>query len=122
MRYTSSAFFGLIIAIVGVAMLLDNMGLLGDIRLASYFPLIFTFYGAILLARCRRPDRAILPGIMIVGGILGTLGNLHLLHFSARDWWPLILIGVGLSLLFRRTYGWDRARWEQRRDRFRFGG
>ena len=106
-------------------MLLDNMGLLGNIRLANYFPLVFTFYGVMWLARCRRLDQAVLPGIMIAGGILGTLGNLRLLHFSAHDWWPLILIAVGLSLLFRRSRGWDGGRWAARRgdrERFRFGG
>jgi hypothetical protein len=122
MKWTGSAFFGLLIAIVGLAMLLDNMGLLGDIRLSNYFPLIFTFYGVIWLARCRRLERAILPGIMIAGGVLGTMGNLRMLHFSARDWWPLILIAVGLSMLFRRTRGWDGGRWVRGggREHFRF--
>src|SRR5262249_24499734 len=58
------------------------------------------------------------PIVMIVGGILGTLGNLHILHISFHELWPLILIGVGLSMLARRSTGWDPNRF--RRERFRF--
>src|SRR5262249_14028142 len=91
----------------------------GYVRLADYFPLIFTFYGVIWLSRCSRPQRAIVPIVMIIGGILGTLGNLRILHISFGELWPLILIAVGLSMLARRAggHGW---RERLREERFRF--
>jgi hypothetical protein len=123
MRYSGSAFTGLLIALIGLAFLLDNLGLFGYVRLADYFPLIFTFYGVLWLGRCTRPQRAILPVVMIVGGILGTLGNLHILRISVHELWPLILIAVGLSMLARRSGGWGQGGFDPERfgrRRFRF--
>jgi hypothetical protein len=42
------------------------------------------------------------PGVLIAGGILGTLSNLHIIHLTFRQMWPLILIGVGVTMLFGR--------------------
>ena len=104
MNARNSSLTGAVVIAVGVALLLDNMGLLGNVVLIDYFPLIATFYGVLWLSRCRRPDHMIWPGVLVAGGILGTLGNLHIIHLTFRQMWPLILIAVGLTMLIGRFH------------------
>lgn len=102
MRLSSSNATAILLVLIGIAFLLDNMGMFGMVRLADYFPLLFSFYGVVWIAQCRRRDHMVWPGLLIVGGVLGTLGNLRLIHLSFHELWPLIMIGVGISMLVGR--------------------
>jgi len=44
--------------------------------------------------------------VLLVFGVLFLLGNLGIMYFDfwgfIGDWWPVILIVVGLSIIFKR--------------------
>jgi len=44
--------------------------------------------------------------VLLVLGVLFLLGNLDIMYFDfwdfIGDWWPVILIVVGLSIIFKR--------------------
>ncbi|MFQ5870160.1 MAG: LiaI-LiaF-like domain-containing protein [Candidatus Zixiibacteriota bacterium] len=54
-----------------------------------------------------RSGHSIFGGIvLLVLGVLFLLGNLDIMYFDfwdfIGDWWPVILIVVGLSIIFKR--------------------
>ena len=117
MRLNNSNATAILLVLIGIAFLLDNMGMFGMIRVADYFPLLFSFYGVMWVVQCKRRDHMVWPGVLIVGGVLGTLANLRLIHLSFHELWPLILIGVGISMLVGRSASRDAFR-SARRDAF----
>ncbi len=117
MRLNNSNATAIVLVLIGIAFLLDNLGMFGMIRMADYFPLLFSFYGVMWVVQCKRRDHMVWPGVLIVGGVLGTLANLRLIHISFHELWPLILIGVGISMLVGRSgrreafQRWRSERW-----------
>ena len=117
MRLNNSTATAILLVVIGMAFLLDNMGVFGMIRVADYFPLLFSFYGVMWVVQCKRRDHMVWPGVLIVGGVLGTLANLRLIHLSFHELWPLILIGLGISMLVGRSarreafHRWRSERW-----------
>ncbi len=98
---------GFVIAMVliglGVVFLLNNIGFV-HIRIFDiwrYWPLILILSGVTKLASARGPLGQMLGGLMIGLGALFLLANLGLIHLSIVVIWPLVLIGVGISLLLR---------------------
>ena len=103
MRLNGSNATAILLVLIGIAFLLDNMGLFGMVRVADYFPLLFSFYGVMWIVQCKRRDHMVWPGVLIVGGVLGTLANLRMIHLSFHELWPLLMIGAGISMLVGRS-------------------
>lgn len=57
---------------------------------------------AYLVAKLRAPTGAL---ILILFGVFFLLRNLHILPFGWHlgPYWPLILVGIGFWMLFKRT-------------------
>jgi predicted membrane protein len=49
--------------------------------------------------------------LLIVLGVLWVLNNTYVIDFQIREWWPLILIAIGLIHLFNRRRFFDFAGW-----------
>jgi uncharacterized membrane protein YjjP (DUF1212 family) len=91
---------GLIVVWLGVVFLLRNMGFLYWRNWWAYFILGI---GVILILesiiRSAIPQyRCGVAAKLIVGIILFTVGGIFI--YGARDWWPLIIIAVGLFIIF----------------------
>jgi len=100
----SGIIIGALIVTVGVAVLLDNLGIVrfGDVW--RFWPVLLIAYGASRLLESRTPSGYVWGGIMILIGTLFLLDNLHILTFDFNFFdlfWPLIIIGFGASLLLR---------------------
>lgn len=92
------AILGIILVIIGSIFLLDNLGF--DIDLPWYifrWPIVFIIIGVInLLSGNPR------PAFLFFG--LGVLFYLNLFDvLEIRDYWPIILIIVGIMFIFRRN-------------------
>jgi predicted membrane protein len=112
-RQRSRIVFGLFIIGVGLIALLDNLNLFDSRLIRPYWPLVFVVAGLVRLAQWRRRHGA-LAGVAFIGvGTLLTLHNLGYIGFQVRDWWPVLLILGGISLLVRGP---------RRRDRTGFAG
>lgn len=101
---------GLIVA-VGLALLLDNMGIVRVHDVWRFWPLIPVVFGTTKVLESRSPAGYVWGGMIALVGALFLLDNLHILifDFDLTDLiWPLLIIGLGVSMLLgaldRRRY------------------
>ncbi len=93
--------FGLAVIGVGVLALLDNLQLFDIALLRTLWPLGLVLWGLGRLAWPRQAGSG-MAGLVAIGvGLALTAHNLGWLHFRWRDWWPVLLIVVGLSIVMR---------------------
>jgi len=96
--------FGLGVVGFGLLALLDNLNLFGMPLLRTFWPLALVLLGLARLAWPRHAGGGLFGlGLILVGGLL-TARNLGYVGFSARDWWPVLVILAGLSILARGVF------------------
>jgi hypothetical protein len=98
---TQRMIFGLIVLSLGVLFLLDKLDLVAVGQLGDYWPLIFVAIG---LGKVLQPVGArgrAMGVVFVVVGVWWTLSNLDLVRYDPFHFWPVILILVGASMLWR---------------------
>lgn len=93
-------FIGLFILILGVLALLDNLNLFYMSNVLHFWPTIFIVFGVLKLKQSTTGKQRLWPVIFIALGSLMTLNNIGLISFHIRDWWPAILIAIGVKIVF----------------------
>lgn len=103
--------FGVLIVMVGVILLLENVGPgvgIRDISFARLWPVVLIVYGAAAMLRNRRDSSD-----LFVGGLIALLGVIFLAETMfgidlwaevgrvARNLWPVALIAFGAYLMLR---------------------
>ncbi len=103
--------FGALIVMVGVILLLENVGPdvgIHDVGFAKLWPVVLIVYGAAAMMRNRRGSSD-----LFVGGLIALLGVIFLAETMfgidlwaevgrvAKDLWPLALIAFGAYLMLR---------------------
>ena len=101
--------FSVAIIAIGVLFLLDNMGLVSFHEVARYWPAILIALGVVRLVDSHGTASVAFGGIMAGVGSLLLLDNLNIIYFDWRIFWPAVLIGAGILMLFR-TQEWQRNR------------
>src|SRR5471032_438484 len=97
----------------GLLALLDNLGWLDIDYTIHFWPMAFIFFGVVKMLQTRSVNGAIVGGGLILVGALMTMRELGLFYIGWNTLWPLMLIVVGLSVIFRsaarrRGFGdWD---------------
>jgi Domain of unknown function (DUF5668) len=99
---------GLVIVLVGVGLLLDNMGIVEFRNVWQYWPVFMIAYGVSRILTCKQTSSLIWGGAVAMIGALFLLHNLDIFPFSFDFIWPLLIIAVGLSMLARSI---DRRRY-----------
>jgi predicted membrane protein len=94
---TSGLFWGALLVLGGVALLLDHMGILSMDRLWRFWPLLLICAG---IPNVMTRERRMWGIIMITGGALLQLNELGIWHLRWNDIWPIFLIAVGLILMW----------------------
>ena len=98
-RTSGGLLTGAILIAIGTAILLDHMGVIPVDRIWRFWPLILIAVGAVrFVESCNRMASVILMFI----GMLFLLGNLGLLHLSWAEFWPIVLIGIGVMMIWGR--------------------
>jgi len=91
--------FGLFIFAAGVGLLLENLGIVHDIRIWDWWPVILILFGAGYLIR-PEGQRQVLNGLIIAGiGVVFLGNNFDWFDVSFRDLWPVLLILIGLAII-----------------------
>jgi len=98
---TPRIIFGLIVFTLGVLFLLDKLDVVEMGRLWDYWPLVFVGVG---LGKLMQPTGA--PGrasgaVFILVGAWWLSANLDLIDYHPLEFWPIILILIGGSILLR---------------------
>ena len=103
------AMFGLIIISVGVALLLNNLGIVHFRDIWDFAPLVLVAVGLMQVADAAgRPIGSIFGALLIGFGSLWFAGNMDWFHIDGRLIGPLIVISFGVLFLARAI---DRQRW-----------
>ncbi|MDY0745803.1 DUF5668 domain-containing protein [Paucibacter sp. R3-3] len=109
-RQLSRLVIGLFIIGVGLVALLDNARLFDAGVLRPYWPMVLVVLGVVRLFSWRSFFGS---AALIFVGLLLTAQNLGYLYLHWRDWWPVLLIIGGASMLLRGSR-WDGQRWQRR--------
>jgi hypothetical protein len=102
-RDSTASVTALVLIAAGVLLFLDNLGFLPFVNVRAYWPLAISAFGVAQMQKSRCGSSIVWGLTMIAVGVLLTLGNLHVIHFTAASMWPLFLIAAGASMLVRRT-------------------
>ncbi|MGA7917148.1 MAG: DUF5668 domain-containing protein [Candidatus Acidiferrales bacterium] len=102
-RFSWSFTFGALIVAAGVVLLLDQQGLINADRVFNFFwPVVFIVGGAFMLLDCRgRGGRGVTGFVFVTVGVVLLLDSLGIAHIRFDTFWPLIVIGVGLLMIWR---------------------
>ena len=91
--------FGLVVVCLGVIFLLDELGIANASTILRYWPVALLAYGLMRLTGLWCRQHLVSGAIFtMVGGWL-LLRSLHLIPFGLRDFWPILLIMIGASLV-----------------------
>jgi len=96
---------GMLVIGMGLLFLLDNMNIWNFGRALSFWPMAFIVVGVIKLCDTNSSDGVILGGALILVGVLMMLDRLGLVYFSWRTIWPVMLIALGGSVVYRAVAG-----------------
>jgi predicted membrane protein len=92
---------GILVIGMGLVFLADNLNIWDFHRSVQFWPMVLIMFGVFKLFDTTTSDGYILGSTLIVVGVLMVLHRLGVIYFSWRAMWPLILIGLGASVLYR---------------------
>jgi len=98
-RFTPQLVMGLIIVTVGVLFTLDNLEFLNAREYLRYWPALLIVFGVSKMIYAHGGGR-FFGGMLTVGGIFLLLDRLYYIDFNWGDFWPLIFIAIGGSMLW----------------------
>ena len=105
----SGVLFGAVIVVIGLLLLLDNMGIVQVHDLWRFWPVILIVVGVSKVLEGRTPAGWVWGGLVALVGAMLLLDNLHILVIDLGDFiWPLAVIGFGVMLLLKAL---DRRRY-----------
>ncbi|HMI51623.1 MAG TPA: DUF5668 domain-containing protein [Candidatus Saccharimonadales bacterium] len=96
--YRGGLIGGLVIVIVGFALLLDHMGVLNIDHFYRFWPCILIVVG---IANLSHRSGWVKGALLILFGAVLQLDQLNIVHFRWSELWPLLVIGAGLSIIWR---------------------
>ena len=94
-------FFGGLVVVAGLALLLNNMHIIHMRDVWQYWPVLLVVFGLSRIVECHTPSSLIWGGMVALVGALILLDNLNILMIDFSFIWPLIIIAFGLSLLWK---------------------
>jgi len=99
-RISVQVVLGLIVIILGTALLLDNLYIIDAGDILRYWPALLVIYGLWRLATCFTVSGRVWGLFWLLVGSILLLGKFYIVHVSIWDLWPVILVLIGASMLF----------------------
>jgi predicted membrane protein len=104
--WNSSQFiFGLLIIIVGVLFTLHNLDIINAHDYLKYWPVLLLVWGVKKMIFPESYSSRLTGFLFVFFGAGFLLHNLELFEFHLHDWWPAILIVLGVSMVFKVHQG-----------------
>ncbi len=101
--------FGGCVLCLGLLFLLDNLNIFEADRILDYwFPGLLVIAGTIKLLQSRESGGTTFGAVLFLLGVLILLDDLDFLVVNLWDFWPVLLVAVGLLIMFR-ALGRERA-------------
>jgi len=105
-------FLGLFIITLGVLYTMENLGVLYAGDILRFWPILIAFYGISKVVQSQTTGQKAWGVFWIFVGSFWFLDRLDILYFNIWDLWPLVLVALGISLIWRpsrRGYGFPGA-------------
>jgi len=99
--------FAMFIIIAGAALLLENLGVIRNVNIFEWWPLILIVIGAGQIINSRKSSPSIGGIILLVIGIIFLGNSLDIFWLDWGDIWPILLILAGLLIL--KNHAWKSA-------------
>ncbi len=102
--YSGRFFFGIVLLVLGSLYLLDNLGFIYVGHISRYWPALIILFGlAKLMDYYGTSHRHTGIGMIFFGSWLLISMN-GLFGFDFQNSWPILIIGWGLSILWKAFY------------------
>lgn len=101
-RFSPQLVVGILLALLGVLLILDNTGLADTRFIVRLWPVALILLGGVKLAHGHSTGSWIVGGGLIFFGTMMTLDRLDLIDFRWRFWWPMILVFLGILMIVRQ--------------------
>jgi predicted membrane protein len=91
--------FGLLVIFLGVVFTLNNVGVIESDEYIRYWPAFLVLYGVVNMIERQSSSGRLWAGLWIVIGTVWLLNNLDITHVHLWDYWPLILVVIGIGMM-----------------------
>jgi predicted membrane protein len=95
--------WGALLVVAGVALLLDHMGIAPFDRVYRFWPLLLVLFGVMNVTTQNNRGFGV---VLIVVGVVFQLNTLGLVRLTFHDFWPLIIIAVGVLMIWGSIESW----------------
>ncbi len=99
--FTAQAFMGLVLLVIGLAFLLDNLGFMRAHEVLQFWPVVLIGFGLLKLFEPGPAGARMFGFVLALVGLLILLDNLDVVYFHIWGLWPLILVLMGISMVWR---------------------
>jgi predicted membrane protein len=90
---------GILIIFIGAVFMLDNLDIIYAGDFLRFWPAFLIVFGVSKIAQSRNNAGQIFGWIIVAVGSMMLLDRLHFISFRVWDWWPVVLIFIGLNFL-----------------------
>jgi len=97
----SRVVFGAAIVFIGFLFLLDNLHIFSVRHALHFWPVAFILVGFMKLTQTQNTAGTVVGGALVTIGSLMTLNNLGWINFNLGDWWPVLIIVGGISIILK---------------------
>ncbi len=98
---SSDLVIGIIAIGMGLLFLLDNLDIFDFHQVVFFWPIAFVVFGALRISQSQKPSGMVVGGVLILVGLSMTAKRLGWLDLTWHKMWPLVLIMVGMSVIFK---------------------
>jgi predicted membrane protein len=96
---------GVLVIAFGLLFLLDNLGLIDFRRALAFWPMVFIVAGIVKLFDTGARNGHLVGVALIAAGAIMILNRLGFFHVSWNTLWPVLLIALGGSVVYRAILG-----------------
>lgn len=100
-RITPQIVLGVSLALLGVVFLLDNLGIIYAGDFWDFLPAILIIFGLGQLVQSRGSSGRVVGLIFVLVGTLLLLDNFRIIRVDLWDYWPLLPVLIGASMIWR---------------------
>jgi predicted membrane protein len=99
----SQLFWGLLLAAIGIVFLLDNLEVIESHEIFRFWPVLLVIFGFVRIIGSVSVKGRLFGLFFVTLGTLLLLDRLSIVSVSIGDWWPLILVFIGVGILLKRS-------------------
>lgn len=94
----------LFIIVVGVVLLLENMGFIGNVEIWEWWPVILIAVGLSQIINARKGGQSVGGIITLLVGVVFLGNNLDIFYLEWSVIWPVFLILLGVMMIKKHTF------------------